>query len=290
MKGEHTIIKGGLLIGALFWLLFPASSFAANFELLSSATSQTTTAGTSHVINLPYGVAANDLILIIGSITGNNTYTAPAGFTSAGTAYVSNPNVTYQVWYKYATGSEGASVTATTAFSFRSTNVAMRIRNATTSVPVVVGSKSDACGLSNPNPPALSVSSATSTLPLAFVLTDSTTATVSSYPTSFSMVGGASGYNPNLWVSASAIATTTSVDPSAFSMSASNCYGSVTVAVYGANDATTDSGGSGESATSTVSGIATSTLYYEISTVFFHSFLVFFLSAFGIIALVRYVI
>ena len=86
------------------------------------------TAGTSHVVTLPTGIAAGDLILILldkGSTAA--TFNALAGWTEVVDENLAN-GIT--VWVRKADGTEGATVTFTSSASTRSAHTSYRISGA----------------------------------------------------------------------------------------------------------------------------------------------------------------
>lgn len=88
------------------------------------------TAGTSHAINLPTGIAAGDLIVILldkGSTAA--TFNSLAGWTEVVDENSAN-GIT--VWARDADGSEGATVTFTSSASTRSASISYRITGAAT--------------------------------------------------------------------------------------------------------------------------------------------------------------
>lgn len=86
------------------------------------------TAGTSHAINLPSGIAAGDLILILldkGSTSA--TFNALTGWTELLDEAAANG---IAIWYRLADATEGATVTFTSSASTRSASISYRISGA----------------------------------------------------------------------------------------------------------------------------------------------------------------
>lgn len=117
--------------------------------------SATTSAGTSHTINLPTGIVAGDLLLIFlgkGSVAA--TIDALAGWTEL---LDENQARGGYVAYRWADGTEGATIDLTSSASTKSASVAYRIsgaENPATQAPEV---SSVGTGTSNaPNPNSLS--------------------------------------------------------------------------------------------------------------------------------------
>lgn len=87
---------------------------------------------TSHLINLPAGIAAGDLLLLWFCVDSEETVTTPAGWTIAAGPL---DNVDTSVLYKkIASGSEGSTVTIVTDSSESSSAVAYRISGVTAEV------------------------------------------------------------------------------------------------------------------------------------------------------------
>src|SRR5262245_5366895 len=94
----------------------------------STNESATVTAGTSHVVNLPAGIAAGDLLVVIlnkGSAVAS--FTALAGWTEVVDEALANGMT---VWARLADGTEGATVTFTSSAATRSAEVSFRISGA----------------------------------------------------------------------------------------------------------------------------------------------------------------
>ena len=123
-------------------------------SVASTDTSATTTAGTSHTVNLPLGVQAGDLLIVCldkGSTAA--TVNALAGWTelldenSANGLYIA---------YRWADGTEGATITLTTSASTRSAENVYRIINAVNPAtqPPEIGTTASGTSVS-PDPPAV---------------------------------------------------------------------------------------------------------------------------------------
>lgn len=106
-----------------------ASKEAPKFpEVITTAETAVTTAGTSHAINLPSGIESGDLILILtdkGSTAA--TFNEKAGYTELVDENAGN-GIT--MWVRDADGTEGATVTFTSSASTRSASIAFRITGA----------------------------------------------------------------------------------------------------------------------------------------------------------------
>lgn len=91
----------------------------------ASAATNASADQTTHVINLPSGIAAGDLLAVwfTKDATGG-TVSTPSGWTLSGSASATD---TAHLFTRTASGSEGATVTITTSLSESSSAVALRI-------------------------------------------------------------------------------------------------------------------------------------------------------------------
>jgi hypothetical protein len=96
------------------------------FPSIDNTNTSTSAAGTSHTVSLPANISSGDLLLVFFATDGDNTVTDWDGFTEL----VSESNGTaafFAIAYKYATGSEGASITVTTSVSEPGSHASYRI-------------------------------------------------------------------------------------------------------------------------------------------------------------------
>lgn len=110
------------------------------FPVVAATTSsaKTNTNNQAHVIALPSGIEAGDLLLIFWT-DANNSGTQPTlnGWTQLASSNANTASVYRKIWYRIATGSEGSAV-STNSFGDRSTHVAYRIAKGTyTGTPFV---------------------------------------------------------------------------------------------------------------------------------------------------------
>lgn len=118
------------------------------FPVVQARTVGATTAvdTTSHVVTLPAGIVAGELLLVVFSVDGNPTCTASAGWTKLGQA--SNTTVvTGAVFWKIATG--GDTLTVTTSVAEQSSWGSLRISGANS----VFGTSSNGSS-TNSDPPS----------------------------------------------------------------------------------------------------------------------------------------
>lgn len=98
------------------------------FPVIETTAETATVAGTSHVVTLPSGIVSGDLILILTNKgVANTTFNALAGWTELVDDAVSNGNT---IWARTSDGSEGSTVTFTSAASVRCSHIAYRISGA----------------------------------------------------------------------------------------------------------------------------------------------------------------
>lgn len=100
----------------------PVSLAVASYAKSGSSTSSTTQA-----VTMPSGLAAGDRLLVVLGMTSNATPVLPSGFTSILGGSDGTSGFRSTVCEKIATGSEGASLNFTTAFSAAWNAVAFRI-------------------------------------------------------------------------------------------------------------------------------------------------------------------
>lgn len=93
---------------------------------------------TSHNIPLPGDYAAGDLLMILGNFY-DGSVSNPSGWTALVSAQSPSGVVKQRIWYKTATGSEGASVTVSTGSGTYCAAVALRLRGSV-GVPVAATS------------------------------------------------------------------------------------------------------------------------------------------------------
>jgi hypothetical protein len=120
----------------------------------ATAETAVSTAGTSHVINLPTGIVAGDLLMIFTARgVAVATFNALAGWSELVDDGAAN-GVT--IWYRQADGSEGATVTFTSSAATRSASIAYRISGAANPATRPPEISAVATGSStNPNPSSL---------------------------------------------------------------------------------------------------------------------------------------
>lgn len=95
--------------------------------LEGSATTSITSATTSHTVNLPSGIAAGELLLIIIRTGGTNiNFSVPSGWSQCPWVEL-DANGTTSAFFKTASGSEGSTVSITTSGSRKSSAIAIRV-------------------------------------------------------------------------------------------------------------------------------------------------------------------
>lgn len=120
----------------------------------ATATTAISSTVTSHVINLPSGITAGNLLIIFFTYaTIGQTLTGPTGWTLLVQAeHTTGTTEGAAVYYRIATGGEGTTVTITTSASTRSASVSARITGHTTEL---APTQSNAIGSNaNADPPA----------------------------------------------------------------------------------------------------------------------------------------
>ncbi len=190
---------------------------------------------TSHTVNLPASIAADDLILAYFTCDGDPTITWPdASWVSIGVLDAGGTGNSGQVRYRIADGTEGASITVTTSVAENSAHQTYRITGwHGTTAPEFASSSWGSTA--NPNPPSLTPSwGAEDTLWFASVEINSGEVSISVFPANYGngvtrdSTGGFSG--TTLGVSRREL-NATSDDPGTFTISASHFCAAHTLAV-----------------------------------------------------------
>lgn len=190
---------------------FGASASASLIAIEATNTSSTSAAGTSATVNLPASIAAGDLLVVLVESRDPGTG-AISGFSSL--ARDNGTNAYLQLFYKTATGSEGATVTWTSSNSVQSAHASLRISGwqGTPEKGTAVTGSTD-----NPNPPSITPSwgSARTLFIAAFGSTG--TAVASGAPTNYSglLTAASSGSNNVAINVATRVTTASSDDPGA---------------------------------------------------------------------------
>lgn len=138
----------------------------ASPSIASSATSSVNTAGTSHAVTLPSGIAAGDLIVICSSLGSTAaTYNAHADYTEL---LDDNAAIGKKILYRLANGTE-TTPTFTSSASTRSATCALRISGAEhpSIQPPVAAAVSSGTG-TTPDPPSITPPSSKDYLFVAF--------------------------------------------------------------------------------------------------------------------------
>lgn len=120
------------------------------FAYVAATNTHSDTSGTSHTVNLPASIAAGDLLIILW-VSGGSAPSTPSGWTLLRSDTI---NVFGRIFYKIASGSEGASVAITTGASTNSATNSYKIRghdSATAPEASVAASATS----TNPNPSLL---------------------------------------------------------------------------------------------------------------------------------------
>ena len=199
------------------------------FPFVRNATnSQTTADATTHTVTLATGAEVGDLLVVAVVFDGTPTVTWPAGWTQL---QANAATITRQIRYRWADGTEPATLTLTTSASEEMQARAFVIGDPhPTAAPEVAVTSGTSTA---PNPPSLTASwGAKDTLWAALAFVDEAV-TTSAYPTNYAdnqnsaNSGGASGVT--LAVATRNLNAATE-DPGAFTISASKLWAAWTVA------------------------------------------------------------
>ncbi|HMN06227.1 MAG TPA: PKD domain-containing protein [Flavobacteriales bacterium] len=118
----------------------------------TSTSGKTTTSNQAHVISLPTGIEAGDLLLIFWVDADNNgTEPTLSGWTQLASSNANTSSIYRKIWYRIADGTEGSTV-STNAFGDRSAHVVYRIAKDTyTGIPFVSGASNGTGNSPDPN-------------------------------------------------------------------------------------------------------------------------------------------
>lgn len=112
---------------------------------------------TNHTVNLPAGIVSGNLIVIAIAMDGNTSLTWPAGWTVRSTATNSGGDGTLEVRSRIADGTEGASITITTAASEAASYICWRITGHDSATAPEAGTPATGSDAA-PNAPSLTAS------------------------------------------------------------------------------------------------------------------------------------
>src|SRR5581483_6183504 len=144
-----------LSIIALLFLAAPAHAAFPSVATTNTSRSRTT----SHTVSLPASIAAGDRLICMSGWNesfGATSPSWPAGWTQK-TFQANGSSTSLEVRERFADGSEGASISVTTAVTTRSAHVCYRITGAHASFPVEAGTAATGSSASA-DPPSLSPS------------------------------------------------------------------------------------------------------------------------------------
>lgn len=201
-------------------------------QVATSSSGQESSASTSHVVTLPSGVGAGNLLLIFIATDVDDALTPPSGWTELSDLSVSS-SAQCGVAYRIADGSEGASATYTSSASNIAVWIAYRLTgNHASTAPEVAQGVNDSGA--NPNPPSLNPSNwgTEDTLWFAMAATP-VNITVSSYPTNYTggLNSATSAENGASVSVARRELNAASEDPGTFTLSTSSDHRAITLAV-----------------------------------------------------------
>jgi hypothetical protein len=212
----------------------------------SSSHGSSTSASTSHVVTLPSGITAGDLlILCIGTSKFAGSNATATGWTYEGGQEIeSTPTQQFpraSVLSRVADGSEGSTVTVSTDASKFASWIVLRVSGATD----IEGLDSSLFASSNaPDPPAVSGVTACDNRCIAIELSNDETATVLSYCSGYSdsQVYEASGDTSGIAIAlCSKTFTSTGEDPGAYSISTTGYCAAISFAIIGTAPSNTGS-------------------------------------------------
>lgn len=196
------------------------------FPVLSGHGLSSLASGTNLTVNLPASIAANDLLIMVGAINGSPTVTTPTGFTD-----LLNDSAGTYVGYKWATGSEGATIGVTLGTAAASAWVVDRITLADPLTnPVLVSVTVSASATFDP-PSNTSGFGAVDTLWLAIASEKGNIVTVSTAPTSYTLDVNEAGGNKSNAIVYWRQNNTATENPSAYTLSTTGSGRAITIAI-----------------------------------------------------------
>lgn len=196
---------------------------------------------TSHTVNLPSGIVAGNLLLIFFANNEDRLPSTPSGWTrlvtDAATGGTSSNQDTLTVFAKIATGSEGATVSCTTAANVRSAHTSYQVtgnRNGVTAAEILAAI---VVGASNqPKSPNLAPGwGAAMILWFSAIAATDGSRTISSYPAGYTLgqltVSSTGSSAGSRIASAAKSGTTASEDPGVYTLNSSDNWVAVTVGI-----------------------------------------------------------
>lgn len=222
-------------------LTFPITLYAgaASFPaVVTTNSSAENTSTTSHTVNLPASIVAGNLLLIIWqSAALGITVTTPSGWTALGSPVTNGNNIQFIVYYKTASGSEGATQAISTNNNTPAAHVSYQISTYQGAPEVATATGTSA----NPDPPSLSPSwgfDKTLWLAISDSVRVSTSHSVTGTPSGYTNVVSASedlggtGTSYRLWTLRKE-AQASSENPGSFTLSNSLDWCAATLAIHG---------------------------------------------------------
>lgn len=207
--------------------------------IAATNTSVNSPATTSHTVNLPASISANDLLIVVFGVANMPTITTPSGWTLLRNV-VERPGISethqFSIFYKVASGSEGATLTITTGTSNRSAHVSYRITTATyTGSPEA--STGTSAGTGDANPDSLTPSGGAKDY-LWLAVGGLRSQTFSGVPTSYSTLVTAATSSQIAVGTGNRQLNATSEDPGTFSDSGDCEWTACTVSIAGTGSTT----------------------------------------------------
>ncbi len=208
--------------------------------VVTQSEGSTATDTTAHVITLPSGIVSGDLILIVLSVDmsgSDNSFTWPAGYTELFDDSAGSKDCSFTAGYRFADGTEGATITVTSTQTEDDAWEAWRISGAHASTAPEVGSFANGEDTA-PEPPNLTPSwGAEDTLWFAIAVRNvGSTNTYTGFPANYTDVTG-NEVNSTTGSAAANLGTAgrnlnaTSENPGAFTIDNSDSWLANTIAV-----------------------------------------------------------
>ena len=198
----------------------------ASFPVVQSTANSNSGSTTNHSVTMPTGIEAGDLLLAFFTTNSDSTVNTPAGWTKlVDQTEPTFPDIRLAVYSKRAVG--GDSLTVVTNNNETSAHCVYRIYTDNEAEAAAVGAASASA---NPNPPPLTPTGGAQDF-LWFAAFGSTGVTVSSYPSNYTDNQVSNTAGGRSIAAATRNLDASSEDPGTYTISSSNDWVAVTVAV-----------------------------------------------------------
>lgn len=236
-QANDALVVLGMMMGFAPNVPGAVAAAGGGFPALANITTSDDVQGDdSRVVTLPGSIVSGNLLIAMIACNSATTFTWPAGWTEFKDT---GEDPGFSAAYRFADGSEGASITVTVSNTIRDTvHIAFRATGAHASTPPEITSVATS-STATPNPPSITPSwGAADTLFLAIAAVDrSSGVTLSAYPTNYALYNTDKGHPTAGSTSGGRLSmggrelNATSADPGTFTFSASHPASAHTIAI-----------------------------------------------------------